>query len=349
MTRLFPNKLEPLWAPYNRQQFGALGKLCEVEVLSTVPWFPGARFLPKSMAGRLVGVPDEDCIADSCACATLGICARRASVTGSRACCTRRRWRRSCSASDCGSTCSLLRGRRHAVAAVMLGRALGIPVAVKIHGPDFLNVLAKTTSIGMNLRWALPRADCVLAVSRPLMQVAIALGGVRGPSTRPCSWTASTGSCSTYATGVRSDVRLGSPKRERSRSSSATFSRRRALRILVTAFEALAPRRRDLHLVDHRSGPDEGGARGARADDWRAAQDPRTAAARGGRSLPRRCRLIDAAEPTRARRACASLASGRPVVMTAVGGIPDIVDRALFGELLPARDPRTRSQPRSIA
>jgi glycosyltransferase involved in cell wall biosynthesis len=33
-----------------------------------------------------------------------------------------------------------------------------------------------------------------------------------------------------------------------------------------------------------------------------------------------------------------SLASGRPVVMTAVGGIPDLVDRPLFGELVAPRD-----------
>ena len=52
VTKLFPNAAEPLSAPFNRQQLGALGRRCDVELLATVPWFPGSR-----AAAKLTGRP----------------------------------------------------------------------------------------------------------------------------------------------------------------------------------------------------------------------------------------------------------------------------------------------------
>ena len=43
ITKIFPNRLEPLSAPFNRQQFAALARFCELEVLASIPWFPGAQ------------------------------------------------------------------------------------------------------------------------------------------------------------------------------------------------------------------------------------------------------------------------------------------------------------------
>src|SRR5258708_18559639 len=63
MTKIFPNRLEPLSSPFNRQQFAALGRLCEVDVAATIPWFPGAGALRRwSRAGRLLDVPNEELI-----------------------------------------------------------------------------------------------------------------------------------------------------------------------------------------------------------------------------------------------------------------------------------------------
>ena len=53
ITKLFPNAAEPLSAPFNRQQLGALGRRCEVEVLATIPWFPGARLMARLARGSL--------------------------------------------------------------------------------------------------------------------------------------------------------------------------------------------------------------------------------------------------------------------------------------------------------
>ena len=42
ITKIFPNAAEPLAAPFNRQQFAALQEHCELNILATIPWFPGA-------------------------------------------------------------------------------------------------------------------------------------------------------------------------------------------------------------------------------------------------------------------------------------------------------------------
>ena len=42
VTKIFPNRVEPLSSPFNRRQFAALSHFCDVEVLATIPWFPGA-------------------------------------------------------------------------------------------------------------------------------------------------------------------------------------------------------------------------------------------------------------------------------------------------------------------
>src|SRR3954466_7937227 len=58
ITKIFPNSVEPLSAPFNRQQFSALSRLCQVEILGVIPWFPGAgAFKRWSAAGRLTAVP----------------------------------------------------------------------------------------------------------------------------------------------------------------------------------------------------------------------------------------------------------------------------------------------------
>ena len=55
VTRQFPNSIDPLFSPFNRQQFTALGQRCEVDVLASIPWFPGAGLFARwSLAGRLV-------------------------------------------------------------------------------------------------------------------------------------------------------------------------------------------------------------------------------------------------------------------------------------------------------
>jgi glycosyltransferase involved in cell wall biosynthesis len=176
LTKIFPNRLEPLSAPFNRRQFAALSRLCDVEVLATIPWFPGASAFGRwSSAGRLTTVPEHECIdgvlvqhprfafvpkfgsaiagplyAASLARAALARSGRVDVVLGSWA-------------------------YPDGFAAVVLADMLGVPAVIKLHGSD-MNVVARWRAPRRYLEWALPRAARVVAVSRQLAAAAAALG-----------------------------------------------------------------------------------------------------------------------------------------------------------------------------
>ena len=176
VTKLFPNAAEPLSAPFNRQQLGALGRRCEVEVLATIPWFPGSDLVARlahrappprvGRADRIDGLAVEHprtlyfpryghaLSAGLYALSVLPALLRR-----------RRRF-------------DVLLGSwayPDGVATVALGRALGLPVVVKVHGSD-LDLLAQRPALRWQLARALPRAARVVTVSRGLAQAAESLG-----------------------------------------------------------------------------------------------------------------------------------------------------------------------------
>ena len=167
ITRIFPNAAEPLAAPFNRQQFSALARRCDVEVVAPIPWFPGASAMGRwSRAGRLTDVPRSERISE------LSVLHPRVAYIPKLA-------RGSYGALYAASLIADVvdyRGRIDAVlgswaypdgcAAVLLGRVLGVPVVVKTHGTD-INVVAEMRGPRRALRRVLPRADRVVAVSRP--------------------------------------------------------------------------------------------------------------------------------------------------------------------------------------
>src|SRR6187402_3111936 len=158
VTKIFPNSVEPLSSPFNRQQFAALSKLCDVEVLATIPWFPGASAFQRwSSAGRLSSVPERECID--------GMRVRHPryvflpkighAVSGPLY------------AASLATTVLPYRGRVDVVlgawaypdgfASVVIGNMLGVPTVVKLHGSD-MNVVASWAGPRRRLEWALPRA-----------------------------------------------------------------------------------------------------------------------------------------------------------------------------------------------
>jgi teichuronic acid biosynthesis glycosyltransferase TuaC len=176
ITKIFPNQAEPLSAPFNRQQFAALARRCELEVAATIPWFPGAGLLARwSSAGKLAKVPRREEIA--------GI-----AVTHPRTLFFPRLAHGAWGPLYAASIAPGLRRYRGKVdvvlgswaypdgfAAVIAGLLLGVPSVVKLHGSD-INVMAKLPGPRRQTAWALSRAARVVAVSRALADEVVALG-----------------------------------------------------------------------------------------------------------------------------------------------------------------------------
>src|SRR5579859_2081830 len=176
LTKIFPNRLEPLSSPFNRQQFAQLAHLCEVQVLATIPWFPCARAFSRwSRAGRLLDVPAEDCV-DGLAVRHPRVLLVPRIAPGLSG---------PLYAASLARTAEAYRGKVDVLlgswaypdgfAAVVLARMLGIPAVIKLHGSD-MNVVAKLRGPRRRLRWALPRAQRIVAVSARLRDAALALG-----------------------------------------------------------------------------------------------------------------------------------------------------------------------------
>ncbi|HUS64260.1 MAG TPA: glycosyltransferase family 4 protein [Kofleriaceae bacterium] len=344
ITKIFPNALEPLSSPFNRQQFAALGRLCDVEVLASIPWFPGAGAFGKwSPAGRLTGVPRTDTIDGLAVKHPRFLFVPRYGV----------------GLSGLLYAASLLphvaayRGRVDVVlgswaypdgaAAVALAALLGVPSVVKLHGSD-INVVAKMPGPRRQLRLLLPRAGRVVAVSRALADEVVALGV---PKER----------VAVVANGV--DPELFHP-RERAASRQALgrpadgklivyvgrLERQKGVLDLLDAFAELAPRRPDLRLALI----GDGAARGdCEAAAGRIGAQVHIAGARPLAEVPLWMGASDLVTLPSWNEGTPNvlleaLACGRPAVATRVGGIPDVIDAPELGRLVPAKDPNALAE-----
>jgi glycosyltransferase involved in cell wall biosynthesis len=176
LTKIFPNRAEPRSSPFNRQQFSALARLCDVEVLATIPWFPGAQHFAKwSRAGRLTGVPETETIDGVTVHHPRFVFVPKVGHAFSGP----------LYALSLASAAMKYQGNIDVVlgswaypdgfAAVALARLLGVPAVVKLHGSD-INVVAELAGARRLVGWALSHADRVVAVSNPLRDRAVALG-----------------------------------------------------------------------------------------------------------------------------------------------------------------------------
>lgn len=338
VTKIFPNALEPASSPFNRQQFAALSRLCDVEVLATIPWFPGARAAARwSPAGRLTGVPRSERIDGLDVAHPRYLFVPRVApgangllYAGSIAPEVLRR----------RGTVDVLLGSwayPDGFAIVLLGRALGLPTVVKLHGSD-MNVVAEMPGPARALRWALPRADRVVAVSRPLAERAAACGVPRerialvenGVDTRLFH----------VRDRAASRERLGLSAGGRLVLFVGRLEREKGAVDLLRAFARVAPSREDLTLAM---------VGGGRAEaECRALAAPLGDRVRlvGPRPLEEVAVWMGACDvlvlPSwnegTPNVVIEALASGRRVVATRVGGIPDLLSDAALGELVPARD-----------
>lgn len=339
ITKIFPNAAEPLSAPFNRQQFAALAKRCHLEVMATVPWYPGAGLLARwSSAGKLTSIPARDRIEgiDVTHTRTLFV-PRLAHAT----------WGPLYAASI-APVVARYRGKIDVIlgswaypdgfAAVVVARMLGVPCVVKLHGSD-INVIAKLPGPRRLTAWALPKADRVVAVSRALADEVVALGVDRDK-------------IAIVMNGVDSDLfrlrdrtaarrELGLPDKGPIALYVGNLKEVKGVQDLPEAWRHTLAQRPDATLVLVGDGP------------------LRSQVAEGVAGFGGSVRMVDAQPLERVplwMAACdvlvlpshnegtpnvvlEALACGRRVVATAVGGVPDLLTGPELGVLVPPREP----------
>ncbi|HUJ59018.1 MAG TPA: glycosyltransferase family 4 protein [Kofleriaceae bacterium] len=335
ITKIFPNAAEPLSAPFNRQQFEALRAHCELEIMATIPWFPGAGLIARwSSAGKLAAVPARETIGGLAVVHPRTLFVPRLAHAA---------WGPLYAASIAPAV-ARYRGKVDVVlgswaypdgfAAVIAARQLGVPAVVKLHGSD-INVIAKLPGPRRLTAWALPRAARVVAVSRPLADAAVELGvarervaivmnGVDGELFFPRDRAAARAELGLPAGPLA--VYVGNLKPEK------------GVLDLARAWPEVARARPDATLALVGGGPLRGelerqlGATGARLVGpqpldrvplWMAAADVIV--------------LPSHSEGT-PNVVLEALASGRRVIATRVGGVPDLITSDALGALVPPRE-----------
>jgi glycosyltransferase involved in cell wall biosynthesis len=209
---------------------------------------------------------------------------------------------------------------------------------VKVHGSDVNVVLARGTARAIAAA-TLPTADAVVAVSRPLGDEIVRLG-VRRDRVR---LVANGVDASVFHPRDRIEARrsLGLPGRVPIVLFVGRLEPQKGVFDLLDAFDCVRARLQDAHLVLIGDGVsrDEVRTRASRRSDAVRMLGPRTH--REVADWMAACDLLvlpSWAEGT-PNVVLEALASGRPVVATAVGGIPDALDPRA-GLLVPPRDPR---------
>jgi glycosyltransferase involved in cell wall biosynthesis len=338
ITKIFPNAAEPLSAPFNRQQFAALSRRCELEVMATVPWYPGAGLMARwSSAGKLAAVPARDRIEGIAITHTRTLFVPRL-AHGT--------WGPLYAASI-APVVARLRGKFDVVlgswaypdgfAAVIAARILGLPCVVKLHGSD-INVIAKLPGPRRLTAWALTRAAGVVAVSRALGDEVVAMGvrqdrvtivmnGVDAALFRPLDRAAARAELGLPAGPLA--LYVGNLKEVK------------GVQDLVPAWAQVLRAVPEATLAIVGSGPLRGAIEAAAAP---FGDRIRLVEAQPLATIPTWMAACDVLVlPSHAEGTpnvvLEALACGRRVVASAVGGIPDLLVRPELGTLVPPHDP----------
>ncbi len=307
--------------------------------MATIPWFPGASLLAKwSSAGKLSAVPRREQIdgLEVTHPRTLFF-PRLAHVA----------WGPLYAASIAPALAKYRPGGSHPIdvvlgswaypdgfAAILAAKLLGVPAVVKLHGSD-INQLAKLPGPRAMLTWALPRAAHVVAVSKALATEVIALGvepdrvsvvmnGVDTARFYPRDRRAARAALGVPATAQLA-LYVGNLKPEKGVGELARAWPRVTTQLPLAELAVIGGGTLHDDIVAH------AGERvrmlGPQAPDqvaqWMAACDVLV--------------LPSHSEGT-PNVVLEALASGRKIVASAVGGIPDLITSAALGTLVPARN-----------
>jgi teichuronic acid biosynthesis glycosyltransferase TuaC len=336
LTRLFPNPVEPLWSPFNQQQFTALSKLCDVEVLGVIPWFPGAgAFKRWSAAGRLTAVPATERVNGLTISHPRYLMAPKlpaASAALYAASLLAAAWRRRRADVLLGSWVY-----PDGAATVLLAGALGLPSVVKVHGSD-VNLVAKLPAVRRQLQLLLPRATRTVAVSRPLGRELAQLGVAE----ERIKIVPNGVDASLFHPRDRAQARreLGLPVEGRLLVYVGRLVRDKGVLELLAAFAMLAARHRQVTLVllgDGVARPE------CAVEAERIGPSVRLVGARPLEEVPRWLAASDlfvlpSWNEGTPNVLLEALACGRRAVATRVGGIPDVMTSPSLGEMVEPKD-----------
>jgi glycosyltransferase involved in cell wall biosynthesis len=338
VTKIFPSSLEPLSSPFARQQIAELSRQCDVEVLVAIPTFPTARLtgIP-ARAARLSALPAGERIHGVRVTYVRQLYVPKVGLSSAVPLYLASLWEhreRIRRADVVFATWAYPDG----CAAVLAARALNKPCVVKVHGSDVNVVLKRRTA-----RWVaaclLPKAQAVVAVSSRLAEELESLG------VEPSRITIVRNGVdrSLFFPRDRQAERaaLGVPREAPVILFVGRVEPQKGVGELLAAFDRLRARLPRAKLVMIGDGP----AAGAVRDHARRLGDgavlllgprPHSEVARwmGASDL---LALPSWAEGT-PNVVLESLASGRPVVATPVGGIAEVLSDPAAGVLVPPRD-----------
>ncbi len=336
ITRIFPNSLEPLSSPFNRQQFGALAKHVDLDVLEAIPYVPlASRFGVPARAAKLDALPKDESIdgipvrimrapylprVGLAAAAPLYFAASLLHL-------------------DLVRRADIILGAwayPDAAVAIALARLLGKPSVIKVHGSD-VNVIAKRPGARLWLKALLPSATRAVCVSRPLGEELQKLGVAEGR----IRFVANGVDTALFRSQSRGAARaqLGVPQDAKLVVFVGRLEVAKGIDELLTAIERLRRERPSLRFA--LLGDGESSARVKLLADASGGH----VLAPGARPLPEIASWLAACDvfclPSHREGTpnvvLEALASGRPVVASDVGGIPDLVDDDV-GRLVPVKN-----------
>lgn len=337
LTGIFPNRKAPTWGVHVFQNVRALAQYADVRVVATVPWVP--RGMVRGRYNAYAGVPaHDDWEGISVAYPRFFVVPRVARFLH-----------------GFGLFASIWPAVRREVrafhpdvllayfaypygfAAVLLGRLLGLPVVISCRGSDVYQ-MTKPPLQGRAIKWALAQCRRVFVMSE-------------GMRTTVLSWGIDPGRVEVVSNGVdagrfhpmdRNIARatLGIPATEKVIVCVSRLSHEKGIDVLVDAIGILAASNLRLYVVG------DGAERGTLETRARNARSVERIVFLGTRPHEEIANWLAAADlavlPSRSEgmpnAVLEALACGRPVVATAVGGTPELLDNDSLGILVEPDD-----------
>jgi teichuronic acid biosynthesis glycosyltransferase TuaC len=336
-TALFPNSVDPTYGIFIYQRSAHLAQRpgISVEVVSPVPWFP--RWLKIRRWRAASEIPSLEEFGALPVHHPRYFLVAKISMPlhgllmflGSLACV--RRLNRTAKI-DCIDAHFVY---PDGFAAVLLGRALGVPVTVSARGTD-INFFPSFRLIRPMIRWTLSRADRVIAVSRALKDAMVSLG-------------ADPNKILVIPNGVNADLfhpmdrmeakrQLNLPPQAPLLVSVGSLIRPKGHLTLIRAFARIAPQHPELRLYILGEGPLRSELESL-VRDLDLQDRVRLPGKRPNEELPKWFNAADASLLVSEREGwpnvvTESLACGTPVVASRVGGMPEILHSSELGILV---------------